>query len=657
MFEHQIIEEVSRYLKDDAYQYAILIDGEWGCGKTYFVKHTLLDKIKELEQDSSNRTPKYISLYGCKTIQDIQEAMVWIFADEAKKYVVQKTTKHIIPAIKNIPKYLKQKAPKNMEPAIGNILSTSKRVLNKVREKFLPDVNVFEFTSDWILMKDFIFIFDDLERCDCPINELFGFINGLVEHEGTKVILIANEKEISMKEINTQKELQYLLTLNEKIEWQKEENPFNHSYANNTNNNKVKISELERRRKLLFSDETYDGQYKKIREKLVGITLYYQPDVKEICKQLIANTSLDDTLAKELNEHINIFYNYMDHYSHHNLRTFQFFISKISYLCLKLSELQIDRDYYDTVRSFLIQDCFIWAIEYKSEYQSPTDDWEKIHYDIRPKSSAVKKYVETGEFVSDDFNTDISKYINEELRNKIPNDDPLNQLYNGYYFHSQKWCEEQLRSIKDKLSNDKYPFFAYQKIIIILQKIIDIGFSTDYLNEFKLIMLKNINNSENPVRIDSDLFFIEDKEFMEKILSQLKELNNAIAEKSNLVKEKGIIDILNSSNWAYELDTFISNHRMKYDPNCVLFSKAPTEIWVKNITNSNAADIVEFRQILATLYPTSDFRNITCLDDIPILENIADNIIPENSEDLIVKANLEWLKKQIDSIIEHYQKI
>lgn len=29
MFEHQIIEEVNRYLKDDSYQYAILIDGEW----------------------------------------------------------------------------------------------------------------------------------------------------------------------------------------------------------------------------------------------------------------------------------------------------------------------------------------------------------------------------------------------------------------------------------------------------------------------------------------------------------------------------------------------------------------------------------------------------------------------------------------------------
>lgn len=346
----------------------------------------------------------------------------------------------------------------------------------------------------------------------------------------------------------------------------------------------------------------------------------------------------------------------MDQYYHHNLRTFQFFVSKISYLCLKLSELPIDNDYYDTVRSFLIQDSFIWAIEYKSEYKPPTDNWGKILYDTRPKSSAVKRYVETGEFVADDFTSDINKYINEELKDKISNDDSLNQLYNGYYFHPQKWCEDQLQKIKEKLSNGKYPFFAYQKIVIILQILIDIGFSTDYLNEFKTIMLNNINSSENPVKIDSDLFFIENKDLKEKILSQLRELNNAIAEKSNLTKETSIIDILDGSNWVYELDTFVSDHKMNYDPNSTLFNKAPTDIWIRTINTSNAADIDEFRHILSILYPTNDFRHITCFDDIPILKNIVDSIIPENSEDLIVKANLKWLKKQIETIIEHYQK-
>ena len=154
--------------------------------------------------------------------------------------------------------------------------------------------------------------------------------------------------------------------------------------------------------------------------------MHYQSNVREICKQLIANTSLDNTLAKELNEHIDIFYDYMNQYSHHNLRTFQFYISKISYLCQKLSELSIDDDYFDAVMSFLIQDCFIWAIEFKS---------------------------------------DINKYINEQLREKLSNNDPVNQLYNGYYYHSQEWCEEQIQIIKNKLSNDKYPFLLIKKLL------------------------------------------------------------------------------------------------------------------------------------------------------------------------------------------------
>lgn len=655
MFEHQIIEEVHRYLKDDSYQYAILIDGEWGCGKTYFVKHTLLEKINEFEQSSGKRTAKYISLYGCRTIQDIQEALVWVFADEAKKYIMQKTTGHAGGILKNIPKFMKQNTPENIQPVIGNILSTSKRVLNKVREKFLPDIDVFEFTSDWVLMRDFIFVFDDLERCDCPINEVFGFINGLVEHESTKVILIANEKEISMKETNAQKELQYLLALDDKIEWPRKENTHHYSNSDNKNNAKINIPELEGRRKFLFADEIYNGQYRKIREKLIGVTLRYQPDVKETCRHLLAGSSLSDDLAKKLDDHIDIFCDYMNQYSHHNLRTFQFFISKISYLCLKLSELEIEDDYYDTVSSFLIQDCFIWAVEYKSEYEPPVDEWEKIHYNARPKSSAVKKYVETGEFIPDRFKSDINKYINEQLQNKLSAEDPLNQLYNGYYFHPQKWCEGQLQNIRDKLSDNKYPFFAYQKIIITLQKLIDIGFRIEYLDEFKLLMLNNIKSSENPAQIDSDLFFIEDKQFKEKVLSQLMELNNAIAEKNNLSKEKSIIEILNAPNWAYELETFVSTNKMNCNPDAVLFSKAPADLWIKNILGANAGDIDEFRHILSTIYPTGYTRSITFSDDLGVLKNIGDTI-PDTSEDLIVQANLKWLKKQIESIIIQYQK-
>ena len=143
---------------------------------------------------------------------------------------------------------------------------------------------------------------------------------------------------------------------------------------------------------------------------------------------------------------------------------------------------------------------------------------------------------------------------------------------------------------------------------------------------------------------------------MKKILSQLQELNNAIAEKSNRSKEKSIKDILNESNWAGELDKFITDNKANYDPNFILFTKAPTDLWIKAIRNSNAADIDEFRHILALLYPTDYYRTLVYWNDIPILKDIADAIIPEDSKDLIIKANLGYLKKQIEAIIEKYQK-
>ena len=43
MTEHQIQEEILRYINDESYNYAVLIDGEWGSGKTYFVSNSLTE--------------------------------------------------------------------------------------------------------------------------------------------------------------------------------------------------------------------------------------------------------------------------------------------------------------------------------------------------------------------------------------------------------------------------------------------------------------------------------------------------------------------------------------------------------------------------------------------------------------------------------------
>lgn len=36
MNEEQLIKEIENYINDETYNYAVLINGEWGCGKNIF---------------------------------------------------------------------------------------------------------------------------------------------------------------------------------------------------------------------------------------------------------------------------------------------------------------------------------------------------------------------------------------------------------------------------------------------------------------------------------------------------------------------------------------------------------------------------------------------------------------------------------------------
>ncbi len=62
--EKEIIEVIKSYYSDSNIQYAILLNGEWGCGKTFFVKNKIVKEIKD---------SVYVSLYGVSNINDVNK--------------------------------------------------------------------------------------------------------------------------------------------------------------------------------------------------------------------------------------------------------------------------------------------------------------------------------------------------------------------------------------------------------------------------------------------------------------------------------------------------------------------------------------------------------------------------------------------------------
>lgn len=72
MVNNHITEYLYYYLKLDNPQYAVLLTGKWGCGKTYFIKHLMAkwDKKEVMDNDIVLK-PIYVSLNGIDEVSAI----------------------------------------------------------------------------------------------------------------------------------------------------------------------------------------------------------------------------------------------------------------------------------------------------------------------------------------------------------------------------------------------------------------------------------------------------------------------------------------------------------------------------------------------------------------------------------------------------------
>lgn len=638
MTDNQIIQEVLRYLEDDAYRYAVLIDGEWGSGKTYFVKNHLITEIDKHEQIKDKaRKIKYISLYGCKTVQDIQENIVWCVAEDIPQKVFEKC----------FPAKLRKKKTTNSANQAGVAIVTRK-IANAVIKLKSPKTNPYELVSDWLNIKNYVFVFDDIERCSCPINEAFGFINGLVEHEGVKVILVANEEEICRVTDNSSDALEYLVAVQNEIKWPNEETSLgNHK----SGESKVELRDLEKRRNNLFPQKDMTGDYRKIREKLIGVTLRYSPDMPGICTTMVKQAPLTVEKRSVLLEQMGTIQSVVRLYNHHNLRTFQFFLSKITYLMEQIDNCPVPDKMQHTVLSEVANECFRATVKYKANVRPPK--WEQEQNVMQGiKFPSIRVYVEKGEFQSEIMNNEVADYV-KELENAITADDPFNLLSNEFYLHPQTWCQEKMALLLNRLRDNEYPRHMYLRIIVLLCRMKKYGFSQKYLDDAKKYMIKNVERVSDAEIIETNFLHLFDDEI--ELGTQIKQIaediNQAITESNGQKRQSSITGILKDEKWASELEEYLNPRgEMYYTSEEPVFCQADCTLWMEAIKNSSLEEINIFRSLLGRIYP-HNYRKESAKSDIPILRKISEMLESNAETDLIRKTVLGWLKEQLDEIV------
>lgn len=153
--------------------YGILISGEWGVGKTHFIK-------KIIESISGPKKAIYISLYGMSKTSQID--------DEFFKLL------HPILSSK-ISKFAGRIAKLAVKATLKVDLDGDKKDDISV-DMQIPSVDLNTLVE---MSKNVIIIIDDLERSNIEYSLLFGYINHLVEHEELKTIIAGHELVVKTK--------------------------------------------------------------------------------------------------------------------------------------------------------------------------------------------------------------------------------------------------------------------------------------------------------------------------------------------------------------------------------------------------------------------------------------------------------------------------
>ena len=171
---------LNNYLKLDKSEFAVLLTGKWGSGKTYFIDEFIKNNETKADKQEKIKFIK-ISLFGLKELDAIDEQIFQnLHPIMGNKYV--KLTGNIA---KNALK-LGIKFDWNDD---GKSDGTSSTDFSKI--------NLLDWFSDKKKSKEkLIFIFDDLERTDIELTEVLGYINYLVEQSEFNVIILANEEKI-----------------------------------------------------------------------------------------------------------------------------------------------------------------------------------------------------------------------------------------------------------------------------------------------------------------------------------------------------------------------------------------------------------------------------------------------------------------------------
>ncbi|WP_195972421.1 P-loop NTPase fold protein [Clostridium thermobutyricum] len=625
--DENIIDIINDYVEEECVGGAILIDGEWGTGKTYFIENKV---IKEL-QDKGQKVI-YISLYGMTSILDIEKELLI-------------NTIPLLKTGKKVPKFIWELLSCGINLKTGINLDD---YAQKFEEAFLNSNH--EYTR-------YVIIFDDLERCNIPINSVLGYINKLVEHEKQKVIIIANEKELNKNNFNENKELKYINAY-EIFKDNIKEN----GYDEKKNlYNKEALDELVK--EIYFNNDYYD----EVKEKLIYQTIKYNPNKHAIMSNMISSSKADGEILNILESNKELIIDIFDLNKYFNARTARHVIIKLKSILSKIDSTKLEMYKENEVIENIIKSTTQLIIEMKKSNINHLDKAisEIILIKLGTKYSLKSAYIVKSIiiFLNTSF-IDISslnKELNSLAKELIKLNEDLNKgknlILTNYILMSEEAVKNNFKEIKSKVENkDKNININELKVNIdyfyMLYKDINI-ITKEELNELVIgigeLIESRPDNFNDITLINSDCYpgYENDQEHIE----MLKKLNSYEPRGLKQIIEEETKEIFDE-NKVLDLARYISDKNdyfFNYKGFLKYFDINKIIIMLEKSNN------LEKRKLAEAIFSRYSFSNVKDYfeGDKEYIEDLISGLNSLKCDDKIGKFNIKIFINWLKSVLEH----
>lgn len=648
--EEEIIGIVFDYLDECVYDYAVMLDGGWGYGKTYFIKNKLIPEIEKTNtrvENAHNQTRKnkikckrkvvYVSLYG---IRDTNEISNQIFL-RILEFSMGKNGKYL--------------------PVVGVGITA---LTEKFGVSSLTKGNVSEVLSGFAEFQNYVFIFDDLERCSIPINEVLGYINNLVEQNSIKVIIVANQSEIGSLFSQENLELKYLFASQKSVDFDITANsPFSGKPKDNSSE-KLDLNTLKNLVSYIFEENEL---YNQIKEKLIGKTIHYHPELKEIVPFVIKKCDKENSINDLIEPIIPQIIEILIKEDHYNIRTLQFTVLFIN----KNLALLKDEKISDEIKKRLLEEVLIAALKVainfkkgKNDYKWPENtEYGRIDLSGKPvilnngfnSFKFIHDYVYFSSFDEPSIKSILLSYCQELKLDMERNNDPIMKLP-LYWTLEDTEVESELNNLLNNFNSNKYKTTDFLTILGILISLEEIGFNVNNFDRVVEKMKVQVGSRGGMIHGYHKLIIRSGDPGFEKYEKYKEELFALNKDYESRTNKNGINKVFAmDEGWGRAFYEFFIANESDFHSQKEFFSLVEIKVCIEKLDNASTKEFNDFFIGFDTIYKYKNPIDFFINDSTNI--NILKNHLSETKyESKTKEQNRILFVDLLDALLNEFQR-